>query len=62
MSLNKAIKYWKEHRRQYIGAKNVSPHCRNHGGCFHCLQNRLYKLRKTVDAAESRLKDENIDR
>lgn len=54
MSLNKAIKYGKEHRRQYTGAKNVSPHCRNHGGCFHCLQNRMYKLRKTVDAAESK--------
>lgn len=31
MSLDKAIKHGKEHRKQYRGAKAVDPTCRNHG-------------------------------
>lgn len=52
MSLNKAIKYGKEKRKPYRGAKSVSSHCRNHGGkkgksrnpweCEWCKGNRLY--------------------
>ena len=46
MSLNKAIKYKKEHRKQYRGAKAVDKSCRNHGSCAWCKENRLYKNKK----------------
>lgn len=42
MSLNKAIKYGKEHRKPYKGAKAVSYKCENHGGCIWCLRNRTH--------------------
>ena len=45
MSLDKAIEYGKEKRKQYYGSKSVSLHCRNHGGCEWCEENRLYKFR-----------------
>lgn len=43
MSLHKAIKYGKEHRKEYRGAKRIDPMCRNHGGCKWCEENRRYK-------------------
>lgn len=43
MSLDKAIRYGKEHRRPYRGAKSVDVYCRNHGGCPHCYGNRMNK-------------------
>lgn len=42
MSLYKAIKYGKEKRKPYRGAKSVSGSCRNHGGCSWCEGNRLH--------------------
>lgn len=48
MSLNKAIKYGKEHRKEYTGAKRVSPSCRNHKGCKWCEDNRTYHNRKQI--------------
>ena len=33
MSLDKAIKHGKEHRKPYRGAKAVDKSCRNHGSC-----------------------------
>lgn len=53
MSLNKAIAHGKEHRKPYVGAKSISKHCRNHGGCSWCEANRKYKFikedKKTLD-------------
>ncbi len=46
MSLNKAIKYGKEHRKPYRGAKAVDPMCRNHKGCPWCEENRKFNSRK----------------
>ena len=46
MSLEKAIKYKKEHRKEYYGAKKVDKSCRNHGSCLWCEENRLYKVKK----------------
>ena len=46
MSLDKAIKYGKEHRKEYKGAKSVDKMCRNHGGCEWCLENRTHKYIK----------------
>ena len=45
MSLDKAIKYGKEHRKPYRGSKAFDPYCRNHGPCGYCEQNRKHKFR-----------------
>ena len=41
MSLEKAIKYNKEHRKPFRGAKAIACSCRNHGGCGYCNSNRM---------------------
>ena len=41
MSLNKAIKHGKEHRKAYRGSKAHDIGCRNHGSCDYCLSNRM---------------------
>ena len=46
MSLDKAIRHGKEHRKPYKGAKAVDKTCCNHGGCPYCLGNRLHKYRR----------------
>ena len=46
MSLDKAIKYGKEHRKPYRGAKAIDYTCRNHGSCEYCKGNRLHKFKK----------------
>lgn len=45
MSLDKAIKYGKERRKPYRGAKAIDHQCRNHGNCPYCRSNRLHKFR-----------------
>lgn len=45
MSLNKAIKHNKEHRKEYRGAKAIDCTCRNHGSCDWCKRNRTHKFR-----------------
>lgn len=46
MSLDKAIQYGKEKRRQYRGAKAIDRTCRCNGTCEYCRGNRLkhYKI------------------
>ena len=46
MSLDKAIEHGKERRKPYKGAKAVDKSCRNHGDCYYCEQDRLYKYKK----------------
>lgn len=46
MSFDKAIKYGKEKRKPYKGAKAVCCSCRNHGSCSWCMNNRLYSRKK----------------
>jgi hypothetical protein len=46
MSLDKAIKSGKEHRKPYTIPKSINKHCRNHGGCKWCEGNRTYQRRK----------------
>lgn len=61
--LDKAIEKGKEHRKPYRGAKAVSLHCRNHGGCLWCEGNRLNKYRAKVarmKQEEKELKYKNI--
>lgn len=54
MSLNKAIKSGKEHRKPYRGAKAVDKQCRNHGSCPRCYSNRVYRDRKQMAAYQRR--------
>lgn len=55
--LNKAIQYGKEFRAKYNKAKDSDSRCRNHGDCLHCYTNRTYKVQKTIDKMNLRLKD-----
>ena len=55
MSLNRAIKSGKEHRKQYTGAKAVDAKCRNHGSCKRCRGNRIYKNDKRKLAWEQKI-------
>lgn len=48
MSLNKAIKSGKEHRKPYRGAKRFTCSCRNHGSCTYCLNNRMHSTKKRI--------------
>lgn len=45
MSLDKAIKHGKEHRKPYCGGKAIASSCRNHGMCDWCRENRQHKFR-----------------
>lgn len=53
MSMNKAIKSGKEHRKEYRGSKAIAKSCRNHGSCVWCEMNRKHKfLKKDIDIKE----------
>ena len=57
MSLEKAIKYKKEKRKLYNGAKSVDPACRNHGGCPYCEENRLHKDNVSKEKQKEMIKE-----
>lgn len=63
MSLDKAIKHGKEHRKEYTGAKSVDKTCRNHGSCTWCEQNRTKKNIIKEMVAEERIREfeEEVD-
>ena len=65
MSLDKAIKYGKEHRKEYRGAKSICCSCRNHGSCSWCEANRRYQALKeetrTLDELDEYDKDAIYD-
>lgn len=52
MGLEKAIKYHKEKRKPFKGAKAVSRPCRNHGGCSYCEEGRLHNSEKRKEKAK----------
>ena len=56
MSLDKAIKHGKEHRKQYRGSKAIDRTCCNHGSCEVCKGNRTYSARKREAAMKAREK------
>ena len=58
MSLDKAIEYGKEWRKQYRGAKAIDKSCRNHGSCPWCERNRKHKFRDKRPMDEERMEDE----
>ena len=63
MSLDKAIKHGKEHRKEYTGAKSVDKTCRNHGSCAWCEENRMKKTIVREMAVEERIREfeEEVD-
>lgn len=62
MSLDKAIEYGKEHRKEYYGPKAIDPQCRCHGTCEYCKQARLKHYKKAdIDFKEQMLDMERGD-
>ena len=57
MSLDKAIKYGKERRKEYRGGKSFDKDCRNHGACEICLSNRTIQTKKMLEEAKSKLRE-----
>lgn len=57
MSMVKAIKHGKEHRKPYYGSKAIDKTCRNHGGCPWCEENRMYKNIKKIQSMDSQIQD-----
>ena len=57
MSLDKAIKSGKEHRKPYYGSKSFDRTCRNHGGCPCCEENRQYRYTKVLESAKEKEKE-----
>lgn len=51
MSLDKAIKYGKEKRKQYEGGKAFFKSCRNHGDCKRCKNDRLYNQMRDEESS-----------
>ena len=54
MTLDKAIKHGKEHRKPYRGGKAFDKTCRNHGSCDWCRDNRKHKFRDKHPDEEKR--------
>jgi len=59
VSLDKAIKYGKEHRKQYFGSKAFDKTCRNHGSCKWCEMDRKHKFRDKHPQDKYPQKEEN---
>ena len=57
MSLDKAIKSGKEHRKPYTCSKSFDHTCRNHGSCDWCKENRLIKSIRAKKKSAAKLKD-----
>ena len=57
MSLDKAIKSGKEHRKPYRIPKSVDGTCCNHGSCPYCKGNRLYQRTKEEQKAKNKIEE-----
>ena len=57
MTLDKAIEYGKEHRKQYYGSKAVDKSCRNRGDCDWCKGNRLHNSKKRIASIDDKMND-----
>lgn len=49
MSLDKAIRHGKEHRKPYYGCKAFDKTCRNHGSDYWMTENRTFSTLKNRD-------------
>lgn len=54
MSLDKAIRSGKEHRKPYRKSKAIDKTCRNHGSCIYCKRNRLFNTNKRLLSMEEK--------
>lgn len=54
MSLAKAIKHGKEHRKEHRGAARYVRSCRCNGGCDYCKSNRMHSINKAKAKADYR--------
>ena len=52
MSLDKGIKYCKEHRKPYYGSDAFDYTCRPNGGCPHCEHNRIHSTKRRQLASD----------
>jgi hypothetical protein len=52
MSLDKAIKYCKEHRKPYYRSDAFDYTCRPHGGCPWCEHNRMHSTKRRQLASD----------
>jgi len=57
MSMEKGIRYGKEHRKPYYGSKCIDPTCRNHGSCKRCYMNHMYKFIKRTNQMKKEIRD-----
>ena len=57
MSLDKAIKSGKEHRKEYYGSKAFDCTCRNHGSCKSCEENRRIKNIERIQSMLDKLEE-----
>ena len=57
MSLDKAIKYGKEHRKEYYDSRAVDRTCRSHGSCPWCRGNRFHKNDRQAVNAKQQLEE-----
>lgn len=51
MTLDKAIRAGKEHRKSYRGSARFDKACRCHGSCWYCCGNRTHAARADEAAA-----------
>ena len=61
MSLDKAIEFGKEKRKQYRKSKAFDRTCRNNGKCPWCEGNRTYQARKEHKRIQSLEKEEEYE-
>ena len=61
MSLDKAIEFGKERRKQYRKSKAFDRTCRNNGKCPWCEGNRTYQARKEHKRIQSLEKEEEYE-
>jgi hypothetical protein len=52
MSMDKAIKHGKEHRKPYYRSGRFDRTCRPHGGCPYCVGNRKHSEAMRIARAE----------
>ena len=57
MSLDKGIKYGKEHRKEYYDCRAIDRTCRSHGSCPWCRSNRFYKYAKQNVNAKQQIEE-----
>ena len=63
MSLDKAIEFGKEKRKQFRKSKSFDRTCRNPGSCRWCEGNRTYQARKEhkrIQSLEKQEEDEEV--